>query len=148
MTNATDNQNEDDSFAEFDQEKVHNSSNLVYKITINNSKEGGQAVRFKIKFSAKDRNEQINIQWPRSGVKGQARHSEREQIAILMPKINPHDDAEDINKLNIEFFVKEIKADESAGANNNQQQSSSANEGKTVSFNDNVTTVATTSYGP
>lgn len=49
-----DNQGGDDSFAELDQAKVHNCSNLLYKITINNSKEGAQAVKFKIRFNAKD----------------------------------------------------------------------------------------------
>lgn len=72
------NQDNDDSFAELDQEKVQKCSNLIYKITINNSKEGNPAVKFKIRFSAKDDKEQINLQWPRSGVKGQARNSDRD----------------------------------------------------------------------
>lgn len=48
----------------------------------------------------------------------------------------------------MEFIVKEVKADESAAAVNNssaQPQSSSANDGKTVSFDDNVTVAE---YGP
>eukprot|EP00352_Strombidinopsis_acuminata_P006477 CAMPEP_0176369862 /NCGR_PEP_ID=MMETSP0126-20121128/23584_1 /TAXON_ID=141414 ORGANISM="Strombidinopsis acuminatum, Strain SPMC142" /NCGR_SAMPLE_ID=MMETSP0126 /ASSEMBLY_ACC=CAM_ASM_000229 /LENGTH=122 /DNA_ID=CAMNT_0017728667 /DNA_START=4234 /DNA_END=4601 /DNA_ORIENTATION=- len=68
---------------------------------------------------------------------------EREQIIILIPKINPYDNTDEIDKLNIEFFVKENKEDNSAAVvNNSDPQSSSANNAnKTVSFNDNVQTV-------
>lgn len=140
MENATEN---DDSFADLDEAQIHSCDNLLYKISIKNMREDQNSIKFKIRFNAKEKD--INLQWPHMGVKGNCKHSETESIVILLPKINPYDNSDELSKLNLEFIVNEVKTEASFSVQN-AEQSCSNNANKTVSFDDNVSTIAT--YGP
>jgi len=48
------------------------------------------------------------------GVKGISKHSDNNSIVIILPKINPHDNFDELAKLDLEFIINEFKGESSA----------------------------------
>ena len=92
----------DDSFKDWDGDKIFNCSDLIYKLTLNNATNA--PICYKIKLS-EGKFGPVNLQWPRTGIKGTLEIGETSVVAVLQ-KIKPDapdtaNERSEIEKLNI-----------------------------------------------
>lgn len=76
----------DDSFEDWNGSELKTSSDLVYKMTLNNTM--GDKIQFKIKLRPVSAAELPNLRWPRNGIKGSLGPNETSTVALLQ-KILP-----------------------------------------------------------
>jgi len=81
---------------------------LIYKFTINNNTQ--TPIRFRVKLAQKSADQQVNLHWPLTGVKGKLDIGETQVVAVL-PKIRPDapemtNGVLEVDKLKIELFWK------------------------------------------
>ena len=95
----------DDSFEDWKGSKIRNCRDLIYKITVSNTR--SEPIQYKVQMSDSNPGSTINLHWPRSGVKGTLDVGEME-IACVLQKIEPSDNTgiSEIEKLKIELKWK------------------------------------------
>jgi hypothetical protein len=95
----------DDSFEGWKGSKIRNCQDLLYKISLSNTRT--EPINYKIKLSEVEPNSDINLNWPRSGVKGSLDVGETAIVCIL-GKLEPTDNLgmSEIEKLKVELKWK------------------------------------------
>jgi hypothetical protein len=95
----------DDSFEEWKGSKIQNCRDLLYKITLSNTRT--EPINFKINMSELVPNSDINLSWPRSGVKGALDVGET-AVVCLLGKMRATDNlgVNEIEKLRVELKWK------------------------------------------
>lgn len=76
---AEDNQNLDDSFENWQGAPILTCSDMVLKLTVSNTTQ--EPILFKIKFETPQKD--INLDWPRTGLKGALDANETRVVALL-----------------------------------------------------------------
>jgi hypothetical protein len=95
----------DDSFEGWKGSKIQNCKDLLYKITLSNTRT--EPIYFKIHMSELVPNSDINLNWPRCGVKGALDVGET-AVVCLLGKVTPTDNlgVSEIEKLKVELKWK------------------------------------------
>jgi len=133
----------DDSFEDWDGDKVHSCDDLIYKFTLNNNTQN--PINFKIKLTESDI--PANLHWPRTGIKGCLDIGEVKVVCILT-KIRPDlpafsDGMLELEKLKIDLSwkINEAKLKQIANQNLKEAKSAPSKQGATIRFDDKVDTI-------
>lgn len=117
----------DDSFGEsWDGAEILKCKDLIYKFTVNNNT--SSPIFYKIKLSQKSENVDVNLHWPRTGIRGSLDVGETQVVCVLAkvrPEV-PFTGALEVDKLKIELGWKLNEARLKQIASQSAQQQSSA----------------------
>ncbi len=76
----------DDSFEDWTGETISSCTDLVYKFSISNTTIS--PIQFRVKLKPKNADDDINLYWPTTGLRGSVAASETSIVALL-PKLRP-----------------------------------------------------------
>lgn len=143
--------NLDDSFDDWQGEAISSCADLVYKFSISNTT--NSPIQFRIKLKPKNADDQINLYWPTTGLRGSVASSET-LIVALLPKLRPENQLtgaasliSEVEKLDIKLWWQ-VDADKESLLKTSQNKQDAKNfegkvEKKVVAFNEDVQTVCT-----